>query len=197
MSINVLGITGSPEIGGNTELLLDKTLEGCKSVKEVNIEKIVVSKLNISPCTSCRYCASAGTCRVDDDMSMVASKIIRANHIVVASPVYFLGVTAQLKALIDRCQLFWCRKYLLNSSISDGVQSERRGMYISTGGNLKENIFEGVVKTIRAFFVTIDVVCDDNDSLLISAMEEKNEILNHPHYLERAYDLGVRLVNPD
>ena len=113
MAINVLGLAGSPEIGGNTELLLDKTLEGCKSKKDVIVEKIVVSKLNIKPCDSCRSCEKSGVCKKGDDMQVVYSKLASANRIVVASPVYFMGVTAQLKCLIDRCQVLWARKFLI------------------------------------------------------------------------------------
>lgn len=196
MAMNVLGIAGSPEIGGNTEILLDKTLEGCKSIENVETEKIVVCKLNIGPCSSCRSCASTGECKANDDMDYVASRLIWADRIIVASPVYFMGVTAQLKCLIDRCQLFWCRKYLLNKPISGSQKGVgRKGMIISTGGNKVFNIFESVRKTIRSFFVTIDVECDDEDSILIKGMEEKKAVLDYPNHLEAAYNLGRKLVS--
>ncbi|MGR3178406.1 MAG: flavodoxin family protein, partial [Candidatus Anammoxibacter sp.] len=149
MTINILGIAGSPEIGGNTEILLDKVLEGCcvsnKNVNDVNKEKIIVSELDIHPCTSCRSCEKTGECSVNDDMQSVYAKLEKANLVVITSPVYFMCVTAQLKALIDRCQMFWSRKYLLNRPIADSNQTKNRcGIIISTSGNKKNETFDGL-----------------------------------------------------
>lgn len=195
MTINVLGIAGSPEIGGNTELLLDKVLEGCNSNKGVKKEKIVVSEVDIHPCTSCRLCAKSGECKINDDMQYVYTRLVWANRILIASPVYFMCVTAQIKALIDRCQMFWSRKYLLKRPIADEKPTEnRRGILISTGGNINPDIFEGLIKTVRSFFATVDVVYDEENSLLFSGIEGKDEILDHPDYLQKAYNAGQRLV---
>ncbi|MGR3317103.1 MAG: flavodoxin family protein [Candidatus Anammoxibacter sp.] len=195
MTINILGIAGSPEIGGNTEILLDRVLEGCRvSNKNVNKEKIIVSELDIHPCTSCRSCAKTGECSVNDDMQYVYAKLEKANLVVIASPVYFMCVTAQVKALIDRCQMFWSRKYLLNRPIADSNQTKnRRGIIISTAGDKKSNIFDGLKKTIRSFFVTIDVVCDEENALFFSGIENRKEILDYPDYLQMAYNVGQNL----
>ncbi|MGR3219417.1 MAG: flavodoxin family protein [Candidatus Anammoxibacter sp.] len=195
MTINILGIAGSPEIGGNTEILLDRVLEGyCVSKKNVNKEKIIVSELDIHPCTSCRSCEKTGECKVNDNMQDVYAKLEKANLVVVASPVYFMCVTAQVKALIDRCQMFWARKYLLNRPIADtNMLKNRRGIIISTSGDKKDNIFDGLKKTIKSFFVTIDVVCDEDNSLFFSGIENRSEILDYPDYLQMAYNAGRNL----
>lgn len=195
MAINVLGLAGSPEIGGNTELLLDKTLEGCKSWKEVNVEKIVVSKLNIKPCVSCRSCEKTGMCKTRDDMQVVYSKLASANRIVVASPVYFMGVTAQLKCLIDRCQVLWARKFLINENQSNHDQNKsKKGVLISTCGNKNPDMFEGVAKTVKSFFVTCDFEYDEDSFMLFCGLEEKTAILNYPDYLKTAFETGKKLI---
>lgn len=196
MTINVLGIAGSPEIGGNTEILLDKALEGCSCNKDVDIEKIVISKLNIHPCTSCRSCAKIGECIIDDQMQYVYTKLILANCVIVASPLYFMSVTAQTKALIDRCQMFWSKKFLLNRSIVDKKQiGHRKGILISTGGQKNNrNMFDGLTKTIKSFFVTIDVTFNEDNFLLFCGIENKKDILKHPNYMKMAYNVGKDLV---
>jgi len=196
MTINILGIAGSPEKGGNTELLLDKVLEGCgcNGDKTVNRKKIVVSDLDFQPCTSCRSCTKIGKCRLNDDMQNVYSDLLWADCIVLASPVYFLGLTAQCKALIDRCQMFWARKFLLNKPIvENGQESNRRGIVLSVGGDKKDSIFCGLIMTAKAFFITIDAVYDENNSLFIGGIEEKDDVLKSPYYLNAAFDIGKRM----
>ena len=101
MGVYVLGFAGSPRRGGNSEILLDRVLEGAAS-KGATVEKIAVSALKISPCRNCQGCASTGRCVVQDDMQLVYPKLCRAERIVVSSPIFFGTVSAQMKALIDR-----------------------------------------------------------------------------------------------
>ena len=127
-------------------------------------------------------------------MQSVYSDLVWADCIILASPVYFLGLTAQCKALIDRCQMFWARKFLLNKPIvGDGQVSNRRGILLSVGGDKKESIFCGLIMTAKAFFITIDAVYDEKNSLFFGGIEEKDDVLNSPHYLNSAFDIGKRL----
>ena len=197
MTINVLGIAGSPEIGGNTEILLDKVLEGCNCNKDVDvdIEKIIVSKLKIHPCTSCRSCAKTGKCIIDDQMQHVYQKLLWANCVIVATPLYFMSVPAQTKSLIDRCQMFWSKKFLLNRPIVNKEQiKHRKGILISTAGQKRKNMFDGLAKTIKSFFVTIDVTFDEDNFLLFCGIENKKDILKHPNHMKKAYNTGKDLV---
>ncbi len=195
MTINVLGIAGSPEIGGNTDLLLDKALEGCKNNKDANIKKIYACKLSISPCKSCRTCEVTENCVFEDDMRFVIDEIGRADRFVVACPVYFLSVSSQLKCLIDRCQVFWARKYLHNRRIGDEKKrAGRRGIIISAGGNSKDDIFNGLKETIKAFLATIDVAYVGDDSLMFNRLEEKDAVLKQPDYLQAAFKAGQKLM---
>ena len=104
--MKVLGILGSPRIKGNTDLLLDEALRGAE-VCNVEVEKLAVDGLNISPCKEYYGCLNDGNCVIRDDMDLVYPKLLEADRLIVASPIFFYGITAQLKALIDRCQATW------------------------------------------------------------------------------------------
>lgn len=107
MSKNVLILSGSPRKGGNSDLLCDEFMRGTQEAGH-HVEKIRVSEKKIAPCSACYYCSrSGGECVHKDDMAGVLQKMIDANVIVLASPVYFYSIDAQLKALIDRTVARW------------------------------------------------------------------------------------------
>ncbi len=87
----VLGISGSPRRDGNTELLLKEFLRGARASGH-ETELFILNKLKISPCTSCDSCQKNGQCIIDDDMQSMYSKLLEADYIVIASPIYFGGV---------------------------------------------------------------------------------------------------------
>ncbi|TET62563.1 flavodoxin family protein, partial [Candidatus Aerophobetes bacterium] len=101
--MKVLGLFGSPRRGGNTDLLLEEMLKGAES-RGAKIERIFLSDLDISDCRECRSCEATGNCVVRDKMQEIYSKLMEADYIVLASPIFFYGVTAQVKRMIDRCQ---------------------------------------------------------------------------------------------
>lgn len=107
MSKNVLILSGSPRKGGNSDLLCDEFMRGAQEAGH-SVEKIRVSEKKISPCSACYYCRqSGGACAHKDDMAEVLQKMIDADVIVLASPVYFYSIDAQLKAVIDRTVARW------------------------------------------------------------------------------------------
>ncbi len=97
----VLGISGSPKSGRNTEYLLQRALR-IASERGYRTESVLSSKLNVKFCTDCGECSKGNSCPIDDDMKGVYELLERADGVIVASPVYFGSVTAQLKALFDR-----------------------------------------------------------------------------------------------
>lgn len=107
MSKKVLILSGSPRKGGNSDLLCDEFLRG--AVESGNeVEKIRVAAKKIAPCSACYHCRDhGGTCVHSDDMAQVLQKMIDADVIVLASPVYFYSIDAQLKAVIDRTVARW------------------------------------------------------------------------------------------
>jgi len=99
--IQVLGIIGSPRLGGNTEILINEILSGAECAGAL-IEKIILSKLNINPCQACNNCERTGQCIYNDDMNEILEKMINSDLWVLGTPIYWWGPTAQFKAFLDR-----------------------------------------------------------------------------------------------
>lgn len=106
MNKKVLILSGSPRKGGNSDLLCDEFARGATESGN-HAEKIRVAEKNIACCKACYACKADGVCVIKDDMAQLMQKIINADVIVLASPVYFYSVDAQLKAVIDRTVARW------------------------------------------------------------------------------------------
>lgn len=107
MSKKVQVLSGSPRKGGNSDLLCDEFTRGALESGH-QVEKIRVSTQKIHPCSACYFCRQhSGECVHKDDMAALLQKMIDADVLVLASPVYFYSVDAQLKAVIDRTVARW------------------------------------------------------------------------------------------
>jgi multimeric flavodoxin WrbA len=188
--MRVLGIAGSPRRDGNTALLLAEVMKGAES-RGAEVKTIVLNDLDITPCQHCDACFEAGECRIKDDMQMVYKELERADRIVLASPVHFMGVTAQTKAMIDRCQALWARKYILKQPPL-GDKRERKGLFVSVGGMKLANLFEPALATVKALFKVLDIAYAGD--LLFPGIDKKGEIKDHPDALKQAFLAGQRLV---
>jgi multimeric flavodoxin WrbA len=107
--MKVLGLAGSPRRGGNSETLLDRALAGAQDAG-AEVEKVVVHRLKMSGCRHCDGCLETGICVVKDDMQSLYPKLRAMDAFAVASPMFFMAVTSQLKAVFDRCQCLWVAK---------------------------------------------------------------------------------------
>lgn len=188
--MKVLGVMGSPRSQGNTELLLDKALEGAREAG-AEIEKVFVSKLKISPCLEIHACLEDGNCAIKDDMQLLYKKLLKADHVVFASPIFFYGITSQAKAIVDRCQALWVRRYVLGMGKED--KRERRGVFISVGATQGEKLFDGAVLTVKYFFDAIGVKYAGD--LLVRGVANKGQIEERPTALQDAFCLGQELVS--
>lgn len=102
----VLILSGSPRKNGNSDILCDEFARGAAEAGN-HVEKIRVAEKNIGFCRACYACRGTGVCAIKDDMAEVLQKMIDADVLVLASPVYFYSIDAQLKALIDRTVARW------------------------------------------------------------------------------------------
>ena len=185
----VLGIMGSPRIKGNTDLLLDEALKGAQQ-QGVEVEKIMVDKLKIAPCREYYGCLRDGNCVIRDDMDDIFPKLLSADAVIVASPMFFYGLSGQLKVLIDRCQALWAKKYVLKQDVSD---LNRKGAFIAVGATRGKQLFDGSILTVKYFFKAISV--NYVDELLVRGVDKKGEIKEHPKALSDAFELGKKLVS--
>jgi multimeric flavodoxin WrbA len=187
--MKVLGIMGSPRRQSNTEILLDKALGGAREAG-AEVEKVLVSKLKISPCLEIYACRKDGNCTIKDDMQLLYKKLLEADHIIFASPIFFYGITSQTKAVVDRCQALWVRRHVLGMGKED--KRVRRGVFISVGATRGTKLFDGAVLTVKYFFDAIGVKYSGD--LLVRGIDNKGQIKEHPAALEDAFRLGQELV---
>ena len=190
--MEVLGIMGSPRRGGNTEILLDKALAGAEACG-AQVEKIIISKLHISPCLEIYACLKDGNCTIKDDMQEMYPRLLKADRIIFASPIFFYGITSQAKALVDRCQALWARRHVLGIDQDRG--KVRKGAFISVGATKGEKLFDGSILTVRYFFDAIGVKY--THELLVKGVDLRGEIEQHPAALQDAFALGQKLVPED
>ncbi len=153
--MRILGIQGSPCLQGNTAALLDAALRGA-SESGADVERLDLARMSICPCMACHQCDSGNSCRRHrDDMGVIYRGIREADGIVLASPIFFMGVTAQTKAMIDRCQCFWIEKYVDKKRYYEGKRRPK-GLFVSCAGSPKPIVFEPAIHVVKAFFAAID-----------------------------------------
>lgn len=100
--IKIIGIVGSPRNDGNTEYLVNEALDEAKKEEGIEIELIKLAGKTIKPCDACLSCTKTGKCVIKDDFDPIFQKMIEADGIILASPVYFGSATPEIKSLIDR-----------------------------------------------------------------------------------------------
>ncbi len=189
--MKVLGIFGSPRRGGNTDILLEQTLKGAEK-EGAQVERLFLTDFTITPCKECHGCERTGQCVISDDMEKIYPKLLEADVIILASPIFFYGITAWAKALVDRCQAFWSRKYLLKDPSLGKGGKKRKGFFISVGGTKGEKVFDGAILTAKYFF---DVLNGEYaGELVFRGIDAKGDILNHPEAIQEAFETGRKLV---
>jgi len=194
MTVDVLAFATSPRRHGNSETLLDAVLDAMRGEGAV-VEKIVVPETDIKPCRGCNACAKLNRCIQRDFMDYIHDRIIEADCIILASPIYCMGLTAQAKVLVDRSQVFCTRKYTLRLPVvSPERKGKRVGIFISTAGQTWENVFDAAIPSVKCFFNVIDVRDRDTRYLMVSGVDEKGAIDRHPTALQDAEALAGEVI---
>jgi multimeric flavodoxin WrbA len=192
MPVKVLGISGSPHRHGNTETLLDAFLEGV-SEEGGEADKVILKDLDYSPCRGCNACHKEGECIVKDQAIPLFDRILTMDCLAVASPIYSMGITAELKGLIDRAQYIWARKFILKTLyFTDDHIRSHKGIFISTAGLSWDNVFDAAFPAITAFFNTIGFEYYDN--IIANEMDKYKGIQGHPTALKEAHAKGREVV---
>ena len=186
-NLKIIAFNGSPREGGNTEELLNSAIRGTGE----DVEIFRLQSMNISPCLNCGGCDDTGICIVEDDFQRVAEAIRKADRIIFASPVFFMGISAQAKALVDRCQSFWCEKFLLEREIPVGEHG-RKGLVLMVGGMKKDRGMNCAASQGVAFLRTVSV--PENETLKYMGVDAKGAILKHPTAIKEAEEAGKFLV---
>ena len=190
-----LGIACSPRKQGNTEMLLKTAIQTLDSLG-VETEIIYLSELGYSPCLACEGCYKTGKCVIKDDAGFVFDKIVETDILILAAPIFSMGICAQAKMLIDRAQQFWAAKHLLGRQVivEKHVREKRRGIFISVAGTNLPGVFDGALRVIRYFFKMVEVRFVG--SYCYPSIDKKGEILNHPWVFEEIAEAARELVSP-
>lgn len=191
--MKVLGINGSPRKAGNTDILLDKSLEGARG-RNRETEKICLEELNIHPCGEEEYYKvdAKGFSPIKDDMHIIYKKVEECDILLIASPIFFGSLSAQTKTMIDRFQCVWVSKNLKKMKI---FNRKKIGAFICAEATHREDFFQNAKFIIRNFFYIINVRY--SRELFCPGLEEKEDVKRFPEYLERAFQLGRELCTLD
>ena len=176
--MKVLIVSSSPRKEGNSDVLCDRFARGASEAGH-EVEKIMLRDKKISPCNACYACMETRTCAIKDDMADIFAKLLKADVILLASPVYFYSVSAQMKALIDRC--------LVDHKSLAGKQF----YYIITAADPQREAAEGTLAAFRGF---IRCLPDAQEKGIVYGMGtwDKGDVYRHPSY-ELAYEMGKKV----
>lgn len=174
--MNILIFSGSPRKGGNTDLLVEAFAKGAS--QKHHVEVVSVHDYKVNPCMGCNACFKnkANACVQNDDMSLIYEKMSQADMLVIASPVYFYGLSAQLKAVIDR----------FHNPIRDTFRLKKMALLLVGAATLPE-LFDSILAQYRLclnFFKLEDV-----GHVLVRGVKDKGDIRN-ADALQEAFHLG-------
>lgn len=176
MNKKVLILSGSPRKGGNSDLLCDEFMRGALEAGN-QAEKIFLREKQVAPCNACYFCTqSGGTCAIRDDMAQILDKMQAADVIVMASPVYFYSIDAQMKAVIDRCVARW-------TNLPD-----KEFYYIMTAAEDSAAVMDCTLECFRGFAACLDRAKE------MGVIEGKGVYeagaVRATRYMRQAYEMG-------
>jgi multimeric flavodoxin WrbA len=189
--VAIVALYGSPRREGNTARLLRAAVAGAQ-VAGAEVEEVVLRDLEIRPCLEIYACREAGRCAIRDDFLPLADKLLAAAGVMLASPIFFYAVSAQVKALMDRCQSLWVRKYWLEKKPLGRLDNPRPGLFVTAGATRGKRLFDGAEMSVKYFFDTFDVRLWR--MLGYRGLDGADEILAHPDYLDEARAAGGELA---
>ena len=187
----ILGLQGSPRKGGNTDILLSSFMEEAKRLGAVT-HTVDAAAEGVTPCLGCGTCEKKGYCPIDDTMQEIYFMMQRADIIVMATPIYFYGPTAQIKAIIDRTQALWARSSIYK--LADPESSRRKGILLAVGATRGKKLFDGTIASARYFFHAAGA--ELSGSITVRQVDKAGEIRSRPDSLDEARKLAVELVSP-
>ena len=184
----VLCISGSPRRYGNSERLLDALIGGVEDAGGKAV-KIVAKDAGVHVCLGCNACSKDGRCIQSDGMDAVMAELDAADAIAVASPVFFATVPAVLKTLLDRCQPYWVRRYILKDP---RPATRRPGAILLVGGGGDPFGTTCALNPIKSVFAVLSVSADL--VLEVVGPDKPGDIVSEPDALRRAEEIGRQLV---
>lgn len=193
MAVTVLALAGSSRRGGNTDTLLDWCLDAARG-EGAEIVRFRLCDLDLRGCRACDACFKDGHCIQQDDMQQLYPHLRAADSIVLAAPVYSMGMPGVPKMMIDRAQPFWALKYVLKQPLNEPGGPQRLGAFLSCAGTDLPAVFEGSRRTIRYLWHVLGVT--SIGEVLCPEVDARGEIEQQPGARTAAEDIGARLAQP-
>ncbi len=187
--MKVLGILGSPRLGGNSDILLEEALTGARNAGG-ETEKIPLVRKKISGCLDCQKCNETGVCAIQDDMLDIHKKILEADAIIHSVPVYFWAMTSQMKAYLDRWCAFFDTNWRWHKAYFPKMKGKKIGL-ITVCGDTNVSTADPIV---HSFKTTCQFTGLDFFGLVQASASAKGEIAGNVEIKKKAYDLGKKSV---
>jgi multimeric flavodoxin WrbA len=189
-SLHVVGVVASPRKGMNTDTLVDKVLEGAESVG-ANTEKIYLNDLEIKPCQACAKYPAPKFCWYEDGMARIYAAIENADVLIIGTPAYYDGVSAQLKLVIDRSNCLTEMITLADGKVTfkSRLRKKKRGIFIWIADFSRNP--EHALATIRLWCKDANV--DLVDVLTVTDSDRGEGARNRKELLTKAYEIGASL----
>jgi multimeric flavodoxin WrbA len=185
INMKVLGIMGSPRIGGNSDILLDDALAGAREAG-METEKIILDKKKISGCKDCKKCNATGLCVMKDDMAEILKKVLEADAIIHSVPVYFWSMTAQMKAYLDR----WCALFDANWRWQKAYYPQMKGKRIGLITVCGDPDIHTADPIVHSFKSSVDMTGLKWIGTVMASAGEKGDILKDEKTRKQAFELG-------
>lgn len=183
--MNIVSFLGSPRKNGNTSVLLNKVLDGILSKNNAKNEIVFLQNSNIKPCMGCNFCKNNEdkTCVINDDMKNIVTKIKKADLIILATPIYWWSVTAQMKLLIDRL-------YALNFADSSfGFYNKKVMLLMTYEGELPNSGPETVEKLFKEICEYMNVGVEG----VLGVSTGEVEVSKNLEALKKSYEFGEKV----
>lgn len=180
--MKILGLSGSPRIKGNTVILLEEALKGAEK-EGAEIDLVSVSGKDLRGCDGCNACFAKGECHIEDDMHIIHEKMLAADGIILGTPIYVYGMTAQMKAVIDRTY---------------GLHGPEKSMTNKVGGAVVVAGSLGLIDSLKDFYFFFAVNRMLPANFVGAYATEKGNAASLVNGMKASFDLGremVQLVN--
>jgi multimeric flavodoxin WrbA len=179
-------LLGSPRKRGNSAILAEEVIRGMEK-GGAEVTTFFLQDMNIHPCNACMYCEEEHDrhCSIEDDMDLIYPKLLDADVIVFASPVYWFHLSAQTKLVIDRF-------YALGKDEKYLLQGKRFGLVLSYGDT--DPFTSGAVNAIRSLQDALSYIDAHFVGCVYGSADKAGEIGENKSLLEEAYRLGEALV---
>ncbi len=182
----VLIFKGSPRPNGNSAVLADQVAAGARHAG-AQVESFLLHRMNIQPCDGCNTCESMidGYCIIQDDMQVLYPKLVAADAVLIASPVYWFNVSAQTKLLIDRF-------HALGSAGNSLLSGKQFGIALTYED--PDPFVSGAINPIRSFQDMFRYLHIDFIGMVYGTARDVGDIQKKPEVLQQAFELGIKMA---